>query len=200
MAKIILKSVILSFPNLFVPKGFAQDPTSKAAYSASFLFPRASEAHKAAEAAMLKAAQDKWLKPGEAEKTLAMLTKQGKTALRDGAEKDFDGYGDGVMYVAARSPTQPLLVGRDPYARNEDGSILTDNGRPVANVVTLEQGLLYAGAVVSASLDFYAQDSQFGKRINAVLKAVQFVKHGDAFGAAAPRPDEFENLDADGSV
>lgn len=197
--KVVLKDVILSFPTLYTPKGFAGDPNSKPSYSASFLFDANSAPHKAVQAAMEQAAAEKWTKAGEAAKTLAQLQKQGKTCLRDGSEKSFDGY-EGRFYVAARSPVQPLLVHRDPFARDDDGQIITQNGSPVPNRVTEDAGLLYGGAVVNATIDVYAQDSQYGKRINAVLRGIQWVRHGDAFGKVAPRADEFETLDSNGAV
>lgn len=197
--KVILKDVVLSFPTLFTPKGFAGDPNSKPSYSASFLFDVDSASHKAMQAAMEQVAAEKWTKAGEGAKTLSRLQKEGKTCLRDGNDKSFDGY-EGRMYVAARSPVQPLLVHRDPFVRDEDGLIISQNGSPVPNRVTEDSGLLYGGAIVNATVDVYAQDSQYGKRINAVLRGIQWVKHGDAFGKVAPRADEFTVLDANGAV
>lgn len=197
--KIVLREVTLSFPNVFVPKGFAGDPNSKPAYSASFLFDTNGPIHNAVQAAMEKVAEEKWVKPGEAKKVLAKLIQQGKVCLRNGDDKSFEGY-EGRMYVAARSPTQPLLVHRDPYARDDDGEIILQNGTPMPNRITEESGLLYGGAVVNATIDVYAQDSQYGQRINAVLRGIQWVRHGDSFGKVAPRADEFEVLDANGSV
>lgn len=192
-------NAILSFPTLFTPKGFAGDPTSKPAYSASFLIERGSDNEKTIRAAMLAAAKAKFSKPGEAEKQLAQLEKQEKTCLRDGDLKSFDGY-EGRLYLAARSPTKPLLVGRDPFLRNAEGQIVQENGRAVPNLITEEQGLLYGGAIVTATVEIYFQDSQYGKRVNAQLRGIQWVGHGEAFGKSAPKAEEFEVLDSAGVV
>jgi len=45
-----------------------------------------------------------------------------------------------------------------------------------------ENGKPYAGCYVNMSIRLWAQDNQFGKRVNAQLRAVQFVKDGEAFG------------------
>jgi hypothetical protein len=50
-------------------------------------------------------------------------------------------------------------------------------------------------------VEIWAQDNNYGKRINASLKGVQFVRDGDAFaGGGAASPDEFEDLSADASA
>jgi hypothetical protein len=54
----------------------------------------------------------------------------------------------------------------------------------------------YSGCWVNATIDIYAQDNQFGRRINATLTGVQFVRHDEAFGggARAADPSEFPVL------
>lgn len=49
---------------------------------------------------------------------------------------------------------------------------------------------------MNASIELWAQDNkQFGKRINAQLRGVQFLRDGDAFAAGSPASeDEFEDL------
>ena len=42
--------------------------------------------------------------------------------------------------------------------------------------------MLYRLACARASIDLWAQDNKYGKRINASLTHVQFVKDGDQFG------------------
>jgi hypothetical protein len=45
-----------------------------------------------------------------------------------------------------------------------------------------DDGIVYAGCYVNATIRLWGQDNQYGKRINAQLRAIQFVKKGDAFG------------------
>ncbi|MCK9988683.1 MAG: hypothetical protein AzoDbin1_05155 [Azoarcus sp.] len=175
--KTMLKNVRLSFPTLFKPETFGGegDPV----YSASFIFPPGSDAAKAIEAAIEDAAKEKWA--GKAKDVLKALRAAGKICLHDGDAKEYDGYA-GNLYVSARSKTRPTLLNRDKT--------------PVAEA----DGVLYGGCYVNALLDVWAQDNAFGKRINATLKGVQFVRDGDAFGGGAPAsaddfPDESEAED-----
>jgi len=52
---------------------------------------------------------------------------------------------------------------------------------------------VYSGAYVNATIDIWAQDNGWGRRINATLTGVQFVRDGTAFGggAAPATPEEF---------
>ena len=75
-----------------------------------------------------------------------------------------DGYGPTVMFLNARSDRRPGVVGRD------------------MSPLTKEDGKPYAGSYVNATIRVWAQDNQYGKRINAALRAVQFVKDGAPFG------------------
>ncbi len=61
--------------------------------------------------------------------------------------------------------------------------------------LTAADGKPYSGSYMNVSLEIWAQDNNFGKRINATLKGVQFVGDGDSFGGGAPAsPDDFEDL------
>lgn len=152
---VTLNNVRLSFPALWEPRK-GPDANSKASYQAAFLLDKKDNA---AEINAVKAA-------------IAAITKDTfkgkqppKICLRDGSEKpDVDGYGDGVMFINARSDKRPHVVGRkmEPLAPDD--------------------GIPYAGCYVNATIRLWGQDNQYGKRINAQLRAVQFVKKGDSFG------------------
>ena len=152
-----LNNVRLSFPSLFREKKFA--PTdAKGSYSATFLLDKETNAKDIADA---KKAIDALVKD----------TFKGKhpgaqrTCLRDGSEKpDTPGYGEDVMFISARTDKRPHVVNRDMSPLNEE------DGKP------------YAGCYVNATVEVWAQDNQYGKRINAKLRAVQFVKDGEEFG------------------
>lgn len=169
MSKIKLVNVRLSFPQLFEAKAF-QGGTPK--FSAVFLLDKKNHASKIAEikAAMEACAKEKWpkkLPPGL------------KYGLRDGSEKeDTDGYGEGVMFFSASSQKRIPVVDRDlsPLSAGDD--------RP------------YAGCYVNATVNVWAQDNEFGKRVNFGLVAVQFSKKGEPFGAGAANPEEeFEKIE-----
>ena len=76
------------------------------------------------------------------------------------------------MYVSARSVKRPGVVDRD------------------LSPLTAEDGKPYAGCYVFATIRLWAQDNQWGKRINASLRNVQFIKDGEAFGEKPVAPDE----------
>ena len=144
----------LSFPALFRPKKGPEE-NSKEAFSATFIL------DKKTNASSIKAIKD----------MIAQIVRddfKGKTppkiCLRDGAEKELDGYGEDVMFISARCDRRPQVVGRDMSSLVEG------------------DGILYAGCYVNATVRLWAQDNKFGKRINAQLRAVQFVKEGSRFG------------------
>lgn len=153
-----LNNVRLSFPALWQPR-VGPDANSKPSYQASFIL-------------------DKKANAADIEKVRAVIAgivkesfkgkQPPKICLRDGSEKpDVDGYGDGVMFISARSDKRPEVV-----ARNMEKLIESDNK-------------VYAGCVVNATVRLWAQDNQYGKRINAQLRAIQFVKDGAPFGEGA---------------
>ena len=100
-------------------------------------------------------------------------------ALHDGDEKaQYDGFaGNFFVTASAQETAAPTVIDRDR-------SPLTQrSGRP------------YPGCYVNASLEFWAQDNAYGKRINAQLRGVQFLRDGDSFSAGRPASsDEFEDV------
>lgn len=171
--EVTLIGVRLSFPQLFVAKSIQG---GEPMFGATFLMNKTEDAEQiqACRMAMTAAAKEKW---GD------KIPKLGsdKLALRDGATKaDIDGYGDDIMFVSANSKKPPVVVDKNPTV-----------------VLNRETGAkVYAGCYVNAKVRFWAQDNQFGKRVNAQLVAVQFVADGEAFGEAPVKADEvFDNLD-----
>lgn len=178
MPRILIKDVRLSFPNLFTPK--AQKAGDKPSCGASFLMPPDHPDVENIKAAISQAATDKW--GPKANATLNALAKQDRVCLHDGAVKalKYDGY-DGMLYVSARNQNPVDVRDRDPKIRLSESS-----GRP------------YAGCYVNALIDIYAQDNNYGQRINATLVGVQFKRDGDAFAGGAPADDdEFEKFEGE---
>lgn len=102
-----------------------------------------------------------------------------KRCLKDGDDSEYDGYASNWSLKAANSK-RPTVIGRDKAP-------LTD-----------EDGIVYAGCYVNAVIDFWLQNNKYGKRINANLYGVQFVKDGDPFGTGPiDVTDDFEDLDND---
>lgn len=174
--KIALKNVRLAFPVLFEAKSVNGE--GKPAFSASFLLPpdhpQVAEIKDAIEKVGKAKFTDKW---PAIKKQLAATD---KLPLHDGDLKDkYSGFA-GNLFVSARSQTRPGVFDRDKTPLTQS------DGRP------------YAGCFVVGSIELYAQDNSYGKRINATLRGVQFLKDGEAFAAGSPATaDEFDDLGVD---
>lgn len=174
--KIRLNNVRLAFPVLFEAK--TVNGEGKPAFSASFLLDPADPQVQAINNAIEQVAKEKW--GARADAILKQLRSQDKTALHDGDIKsNYEGFA-GRLYVSARSTARPLVIDKDKTPLTER------DGRP------------YAGCYVNASIDLWAQDNNYGKRINASLRGVQFLRDGDAFaGGGAATEDEFDDVATD---
>jgi hypothetical protein len=168
-----LRNVRLSFPALFEARAMDGGTPN---YSAAFLL------NKKTDAAQIKALTD------AINEHLKLKNKGGKlpsnkVCLRDGSEKEFDGYGDAVMYVSASNARRPLVVDL------QGNPLVAEDGKP------------YAGCYVNANIDVWWQDNKYGKRVNASLRSVQFVKDGESFGAGPlDATKEFDDVDAEDSA
>jgi hypothetical protein len=173
--QVMLKNVRLAFPNLFEARGVGDsDPR----YSATLIFAVDSPAHKQMVEAIEKVAKDKW--GAKAEVSMKTVRAKNKVCLHDGAEKArYDGF-DGMMYVSASNKDRPTVIDRQ-RAPLQPGD-----------------GLPYAGCVVNAQIDVWAQENQYGLGINALLMGIQFVKDGDRFGGGGvASADAFDILEDD---
>lgn len=153
--QIKLLNVRLSFPDLFKPKSVNG---SEPKYAAAFLLDKTQDA---AQIARIRTA----MKAVAAEKFGATPPKGLKVCLHEGAEKEYDGYTAENMYISTSAAARPTVIDRD------------------MTPLTAEDNKPYAGCFVNAVIRLWAQDNQYGKRINAQIQGVQFVNDGDAFGA-----------------
>jgi len=182
----------LSFARLFTPKAFqpGQDPRYEATYLLDPSDPKGLDSIKR----VLKTAADVGKKahgkvPYEIKKLAAKFIPGQKldpsdkadgikVAFGDGDDKAYDGYA-GMMFVASHNKIRPAVA-----------------NRRAQKVVEGEDGAPYSGCYVNAKITLWGQDNQYGKRVNANLRSVQFVKPGPAFGVQAPEAeDEFEALE-----
>ena len=124
-----------------------------------------------------KAAHDVKIKAfGPNEKDWPKL-KPDRVALRDGDLEDWDGY-EGHFYLAANSARKPQII---TNRKDKDGWIPAQEGAP---------GAPYSGCFVNALVRLWVQNNEHGKRLNASLEIVQFLRDGEAFGAAPVDPNE----------
>lgn len=171
--KVKLNNVRLAFPQLFEAK--TVNGEGEPAFSASLLIDPADPQIKALNAAIDAVAKEKWA--AKAEAILKTIRATDKTCLHDGDLKDQYAGFEGMLYVSARSKTRPLVIDADKTP------------------LTAKDGKPYAGCYVNASIELWAQDNNYGKRVNASLRGIQFLRDGDAFAGGAPASeDEFDDL------
>lgn len=170
IAIVRLKNVRLSFPALFKPKAF--EDGGEASFKATFLLEDETNADDitAIEEAIEAVLDEKY--PTKRPKGI-------KLCLREGSEKpDTDGYRDDMKFITASSKKRVPLVDKD-----------------ISIPLSEEDGKPYAGCYVNASIRVWVQDNKWGKRVNASLRAVQFVKDGAPFGEKpVDVEEEFESV------
>lgn len=157
--RVTLENVRLSFAQGLFEKS-TPEGGGEPKFSASFIFPRDHAAVAALGAMIVKVATDKWKeKAGE---VLTMLKAADKLAVHDGdAKANYAGYA-GNLYVNASNKVKPLVVDTDPKR-----TLTAMDPRP------------YSGCYVNAIVELWAQDNKFGKRVNASLAGVQFIRDGE---------------------
>ena len=164
--KIKIPSARLSFPSLFQMASFGGESTGK--FEATFILDKKEHAKVIAE---IEAVIGK-LQKDELKGKVA----SDKICLKDGDEMDRPEYA-GKMTIKASTKKRPLVINRDKSAISEDDNII------------------YAGCYVNGIVTLWAQNNQYGKRINAQLDGVQFVRDGDPFGDGGISVDQFNAFD-----
>lgn len=168
-----LTNVRLAFPKLF--KAEAVNGEGEPKFGCSLLLEPTDAQIKAINQAINAAAVDKW--GAKAAGHLALMRKTDKVFLHDGNLKaQYAGF-ENMLYVSCNSAVRPVIVDRNKAPLTEA------DGRP------------YGGCYVNVTMDTWAQDNKFGKRVNAQLMSVQFVRDGDAFGGGRiGSADDFEDI------
>lgn len=169
MSKAIkLNNVRLSFPSLFKPAVFNG---VEGKYEATFLIPKSDKAVKAQLDAAIKAllVENKAKVPAD------------KICLKDGDESEYDGYAGNWSIKASNKDLKGRIRDRNPKV-----ILLEDDGK------------IYAGCRVNAMVEFWFQNNNYGKRINANLLGVQFFEDDKPFGTGGSNVDldnEFETFE-----
>lgn len=97
-----------------------------------------------------------------------------KICVRPGEDYDYDSHQGQIVLRCSRKRTPPLLLRADGKTR-----------------VETDDGTFFAGAICKVKVRLWAQDNQFGKRINAELQGVQFIADdGTSFGAGGNPSDD----------
>jgi len=172
--KVKLNNVRLAFPALFEAKTVNGEGTP--AYGASFLIePTDAATIKAINTAIDMVAAEKW--GVKAASHVVLMRKTDKVALHDGDLKaQYAGFA-GMLFVSSRSAARPIVLDKDKTP------------------LTAQDGKPYGGCYVNATVELWAQDNKYGKRVNAQLLGVQFFADGDSFGGGAVgNADDFDDL------
>lgn len=191
--QITLSNVTLAFPSLDQARPYKMDegkPDAKLYYSGTFLLDPTDPKHKLAiknvSSEIKRLIKEAW---GERPAKMKDITCFGKgdTQTNDQGEV-YKGF-EGMYFVAANNMKRPTL-------RKVTGEVDANN-KPVYDDVTPEEAekLFYGGANVTASINFWVQDNDYGKGIRCSLRGVKFREHGEAFGGANVTDDEFEDDD-----
>lgn len=163
MSKIKIGNARLSFPSLFQTAKFNSEDTGK--YEATFILDKVEHAELIES---IKAKINAMLKD-EIKGKLA----PDKICFKDGDDQDRPEYA-GKYVIKASTKKRPLVIKRDKSPITEDDNIV------------------YAGCYVHGIISLWAQNNSYGKRINAQLDGIQFVKDGDSFGDAGIGTDAFD--------
>jgi len=151
----MLKNTRLSFPSLFTTEKFGGEDTGK--YAATFILDKTEHAKEIET--LQKHVQESLVELKV--KTLPAA----KICLKDGDESGRPEY-ENAYVIKATTKRRPTVIDRDK------SPLVEEDGRP------------YSGCYVNAMIELWRQDNQYGKRINANLLGVQFVRDGESFGAA----------------
>jgi hypothetical protein len=177
--QIVLTNVRLSFPHVFKPekRRAGDDPNKPDRYSAAFIL------DKVADAKQIK----------KVEAAIELLIKEeklrvdpDKRCLKDGKSKP-DLYPDTVMFINSACARKPQVVDRDRSPLTEDDDVI------------------YGGCRVNAVLTLWGQNNEYGRRVNATLEVVQFVRDDEPFGRRpvdvnAVLPDMSEDINDDNGL
>lgn len=163
-----LKEVRISYPHLFEP--FAYQGAGKAKYSAKFLL------NKQTHAALIKQIAEGIKALSAASYKDKKVPAADKLCLKDG---DLSGKDEeaGCWVLSASEDSRPVVVDR--------------NRSPLV----AEDDAIQPGYYVNAKIRLWAQDNQYGKRINANLLGVQLVKEGERLGSGRTRQSADEMFD-----
>lgn len=161
---------------IYEPRAIATDQNAKPAYGNKLIIKPGGANAKLLADTLLKVAEEKW--PGKGKQVLDKLKADGRVCYVEGPYCDADGAPrDGfedMHYLSTRSEKlKPTVKDRFNHTVSEG-----DPGAP------------YPGCHVHCAVDIWAQDNQFGRRINATLQGVMFSRDGQAFAGGRPASDQ----------
>lgn len=163
MSKFKIANARLSFPSLFTTAQFGGEDTGK--YECTLILDK--QQHAEVIKTMKSAIEA--LMANE----LKGKIPADKVVLKDGDESGRPEF-EGKMTIKVSSKRRPLVINRD-----KSPIVESDN-------------IIYAGCYVNAIITLWAQNNQWGKRINGSLEGVQFAKDGEPFGDGGASVNDFD--------
>lgn len=172
--RVITGEAIISYPHLVEP----QEPLNqgdKPKYGCVLIFQDEAEIKRLKKIA-IEVAKEAW----GAKKGPEVMRNQKNPTFRTDVESK--GYPEGSTFFSARGLNKPGVVSQVP---DKDGqpSVIPDKDIPE---------VVYPGAVVKASINFYSYDAKGNKGIGVGLNNIQFVRDGDRLDSVVAASDEFE--------
>lgn len=151
-------------------------------FSGTFGFTPSHAAVALIKAALKAAAEGKW--KDKAAVIYAELKAGDKICLHDGqAKASREGYA-GNLYLSASNKLKPLVCDN-----------VAAPGTTTPRILTATDGRIYSGCYVNATVELWAQENKWGKRINASLMGVQFFADGPRLsGGGVSSVDEYEAI------
>jgi len=172
MAIIIrLEDLTLAFPAIAEPQSFGE---GEPAYGAKFPIVIGSDQQKQIEDAILAEAENEW--EDKAANVLAMLAEDAKLCFvkkiyrSKKTGEPYTGFEDCYYLSTRNAKTQPTVV--DQY-----GDYITTKG-------DIERKA-FSGAIVNASLEVWAQDNKWGRRVNCTLRGIMLTGEGKSVGGGS---------------
>lgn len=159
----------MAFPDVFTPNKDGK-------FAAAFIFEPGHNSIEGLEAVIEEVGKAKWGKDWE--KLRKQLKAGDNMLIHNGDSKaSYVGY-EGNFFFNANNKVRPLVIDRDKTP------------------LVAADGKLYSGCYVNVQIDVWAQDNDFGKKINAQLQGIQFVKDGEAFSGGGTPADasDFEEI------
>lgn len=99
--------------------------------------------------------------------------------IKDGDDEENEVF-NGHWVVKASNKTRPTVLDRDKSQLDES------------------DGKIYSGVYVNAIISPWVQDNKYGKRVNATLLGIQFVKDGERIGGSQTASvDDFDDIEDD---
>lgn len=167
-----VKNVPIAFPAVAEPAAIGD---GSPAYGGKLIIDPTNRALVAEiEAAIQLVAETKWKERADDilqllhEEDLVCFRKKPYRSKKTG--KVYEGF-EGMYHLGTRSE------GTKPTVLDMTGTEVFDKAQKAQ--------LIYSGAIVIAKVEFWAQDNQFGRRINCTLNGVMFAGNGQRFGGGA---------------